>query len=385
MRLRSSTVKAWRTTAASASRHQPLPGELGPDPVADLRRLRRPAADVVERDRPDQPRVLAADEEERQRPALLARAPGPVDPVAEGPAGEMVGRPARLPFAQEALAPPAQHRPGGMVAHLRQAQRHPLGLDGGRRGAAEAEHADLRPPAASRAPRGRGRPRPARAARAPGSARAASPSPKARTRSSVTASILATISSIVGHPAPDAQHPRQPLRPRGRALEPHQHPGLELRPRPVELGHGQALRRPAQLVHGEPGQLADLLGPGAGIERDQPGVLVGAGLGEDGVAEPAPLAQLLEEPRRHAAAERGRVDLRRIGRILAHAGALEGHRHVHLLEIARLAPLAAGEARRQHRQRRPRARDARNAARPAPAAASGSTAPAAARIIRSGP
>ena len=91
--------------------HQPLAGELRADPVADLRRLRRPAADVVERDRPHQPRILAPDQEERQRPALLARPPRPVDPVAEGPAREVVRRPARLPVAQEALAAAAQHAP----------------------------------------------------------------------------------------------------------------------------------------------------------------------------------------------------------------------------------------------------------------------------------
>ena len=111
-----------------------------------------------------------------------------------------------------------------------------------------------------------------------------------------------------------------------------------------------AARRSSSAV--ELAELADLVGAGAGIEGDLAGVLEGAGLGEDRVAEPALLAQLLEQPRRHAAAERGRVDLRRIGRLVAHARAFEGHREVHLLEVALLAALAAGEAGRGHRSRR---------------------------------
>ena len=194
-------------------------------------------------------RVLAPDQEQRQRPALLARPPGPVDPVAERLAREMVGRPARLPVAQEGLAVAAQLRPGGVVAHLRQPQGQPLRLDRGQRGAAEAQHA--RPQAASRpasaARSGASLDRPEQRQRRVGRAPRAPRRRRAAARG-VTASILATISSIVGHPAPDRQHPRQPLGPRRRALQPHQHPGLELRPRPVELGRRQAVRGAAQLV-----------------------------------------------------------------------------------------------------------------------------------------
>ena len=62
---------------------------------------------------------------------------------------------------------------------------------------------------------------------------------------------------------------------------------------------------------------------------------------KDRVAEPALLAQLLEQPRRHAAAERGRTDLRRIGVGVAIAGAPKAS--ATWVCSSGLAPLAAGE------------------------------------------
>ena len=147
--------------------HQPLARELLADPVADLARLRRSAADIVEGDRAEQPRVHAPNQEERQRPPLVARPPSPVDAVAERLARQVVGRPGRLPRPQEGLAVPPELRPGDVVAHLRQTQTQPGGLDRGVDAAAEAQHVAIRPPAASPARPGRARRRPARASPAP--------------------------------------------------------------------------------------------------------------------------------------------------------------------------------------------------------------------------
>ena len=221
--------------------HVALARELLPDPVADLRRLRRPAADVVERDRPHQPAVVAADQEQRQRPPLVARPPRPVDPAAERLAREVVRGPARLPVAQERLAVAAQLRPRRMVAPSPAAAAASAASRSraARRGGTSASQAARRPASDARSGASATGPSSATA----GSARRARPSAKARSRSECHCVDLGDRLVDVRHPVPDREHARQPLGPRRRALEPHQQPGLQLRPRPLQLGRRSARRR----------------------------------------------------------------------------------------------------------------------------------------------
>src|SRR5690606_28724562 len=61
----------------------------------------------------------------------------------------------------------------------------------------------------------------------------------------------------------------------------------------------------------------------------------------DRIAEAPLLADLLEEARGHAAAERGRIDLRGVEVGVPHARGLEPEREMDLFEVLHLAPLAA--------------------------------------------
>jgi hypothetical protein len=123
--------------------HVALAREGFADPVAERARLRRAAADVVERDRPQKRLVRAPDEEHRHRGALRDRPLRPVDAVREGLAREVVGGPGRLPRDEEARARLAQGGPGAVVAMGRRAQGHPFGLDRDRPAAEKHQAASL--------------------------------------------------------------------------------------------------------------------------------------------------------------------------------------------------------------------------------------------------
>ena len=327
----------------------------------------------------------APDQEQRQRPVFVARPPRPVDPVAEGSrdrwSGDQLGSqglrklsPCCRSCAQATWSPISGSRRFSRAVSiggdaLRRKPQHV------RAQAASRLASSAWPGAACTGPR---------RARA-GWARPASPSAKVRRSSEVTASIRAMVSSIVGNPAPDAQHPREPLGARRGALQPHQQAGLELRPRSLDLGGREAVDRAAQFVHREFGELADLVRAGAGVEGDEAGVLVGAGLGEDRVAEAAPLAQLLEQPRRHArrrarSRRSARHRRRRRGRPAPRRRAPGAPARGRGTRAARRrAKRAAATPSRGRRPRCPNSRSTSARMR------SGSTAPAAAMIIRSGP
>src|SRR6185437_13915695 len=90
------------------------------------------------------------------------------------------------------------------------------------------------------------------------------------------------------------------------ALERHQYAGLELRPRPLQLRRIEPVPDAADLLAHRRDQLDDLFRPGAGIDAEDAAVTVAVREGIDRVDEAALLADLLEQARRHAAAERGR-------------------------------------------------------------------------------
>ena len=65
---------------SNGCRSEPFACESFAHPVTDGRRLRRAAADIVQRDRAQQ-LAIAADQEQRQRGAVAAGALRPIDPV----------------------------------------------------------------------------------------------------------------------------------------------------------------------------------------------------------------------------------------------------------------------------------------------------------------
>src|SRR6185437_14093226 len=90
------------------------------------------------------------------------------------------------------------------------------------------------------------------------------------------------------------------------ALERHQYAGLELGPRPLQLGRIEPVADAADLLAHRRDELHDLLRPGAGIDAEDAAVAIAVRERVDRVDEAALLADLLEEARRHAAAERRR-------------------------------------------------------------------------------
>ena len=144
------------------------------------------------------------------------------------------------------------------------------------------------------------RARPGSAAPRPGAAPRARPQPRRPRR------YAATSSCRIERPAEDQHVPRLLLAARGRAFERHQQPGLELGPRALQLARREPLAEPPHLVAQRRHQLGRFLLAGAGIDAEHAAVAIGVGEGIDRIDEAALLADLLEQARRHAAAERGR-------------------------------------------------------------------------------
>ena len=200
-------------------------------------------------------------EEQRQRPALLARAPAPSRPGC--------GRPCGVKWSADQLGSQSRRKASPCAAQLRPGRRgrpSPAGAGsaaavsiagGAARRKLSTPQAASRPArlARDRAPRA-----PARAAPAPGRRASTSPSPKARSRSGVTASILASVSSMLGHPVPDrsASAPAARPAPTGSRAPSAAPAFICARARSISAG-GQALGGAAQLVHG---QLARARGSG---------------------------------------------------------------------------------------------------------------------------
>ena len=135
------------------------------------------------------------------------------------------------------------------------------------------------------------------------------------------------------------------------AFQRHQQAGLHLRLGARQLAGGQPVGEPHRLVAQDRHQLGRLFLAGAGIDAEQPAVAVAVREGMDRVDEAALLAHFLEQPGRHAAAERGRQHRGGviIGVVERNAGKPE--HEVQLLEVAVLAVVAAGIARRLGRDR----------------------------------
>src|SRR5579883_754137 len=134
---------------------------------------------------------------------------------------------------------------------------------------------------------------------------------------------------------------RQLLAARRGALQRHEDAGLELRPRALQLGGAEPVAdAPDLIAHGRH-QLGDLLGPGAGIDAEEAGVAIAMREGIDGIDEATLLADLLKEPRGHAAAQRRRQHRGGVvvGILVGEAG--KAQHDMHLLEVALLAPVAA--------------------------------------------
>ena len=92
-------------------------------------------------------------------------------------------------------------------------------------------------------------------------------------------------------------------------------------------------------------QLRDLVFAGAGIDAEDAAVAVRMREGVDRIDEAALLADLLEEPRGHAAAQRGREHVRRPVVGSACGTPREAEDEMHLFEVAVLAdspPAVAG-------------------------------------------
>ncbi len=164
--------------------------------------------------------------------------------------------------------------------------------------------------------------RPARRARRPGGSPACAPAPRGRGPAS-TASIRAIVSSSgITLPQIDSSAAMRSARADGLS-SPMTSPALVWARARAISASSKSRGGAGQLVGGQVDQLADLVAAGAGIDRHHAGLGPGRALREDGVAEAALLARLLEQPRGHAAAERHRRDLRRVVVVVAIAGRLE--------------------------------------------------------------
>ncbi len=131
------------------------------------------------------------------------------------------------------------------------------------------------------------------------------------------------------------------------ALERHHQARLELGAGAHQLLLARLLDQLQELVAHDGHQLGDLLLAGAGVDAEQAGIGVARGEGEDRVGEAALLAYLLEQSRRHAAAEHGREDLKRVEVVIEIRERRQPEQQMGLLEVAFLAPIAPLVAGRQ--------------------------------------
>ena len=174
--------------------------------------------------------------------------------------------------------------------------------------------------------------------------------PKLRTASTSTASSLAVISaSGITRPKASSCPAICSARAAGRS-SPISRPDLQLR---LGAGHFLGTGRLGDRRHfaGDNGrQLGGLGLAGAGIDADHAAIGEGMREGVDRIAQPALLTHFLEQPRGHAAAQRGRIDL---GRIDVRIGAGDPGKSVgdmHLFVIFSEPQIAAAIARRLRRR-----------------------------------
>ena len=147
----------------------------------------------------------------------------------------------------------------------------------------------------------------------------------------------------------DDHLPGELLGARARAFERHQQSGLHLRLGAGDLGFVDGVGGGRDFVDHDAHQFGRIDRVGAGIEAEHPGIHIGRVERVDRVAQAAQLADLLEQARRHAAAEHIGEHLQAENRRIALRHAFEGERDVDLFEIALLDEGAARESRRPGR------------------------------------
>ena len=130
------------------------------------------------------------------------------------------------------------------------------------------------------------------------------------------------------------------------ALHRHQKAGAGLGPDPVDLALGQGVDRVGDDLLDQLGGRGRFAPGGRGVDVEQPAVGVGMELRIDGISEPALLADLLEQARRHSAADDVAEHARReiIGIELGRTG--EAQSEMGLVRGGPADPRAAGESRR---------------------------------------
>src|SRR4051812_1421308 len=94
------------------------------------------------------------------------------------------------------------------------------------------------------------------------------------------------------------------IRPALRRLEAHQQAGLDLRPRPVELGFAQRCRGLGKHLAGKSDGFGGTIALGRTADPDHSDIVEGMAPGIDRISEAALFTQLLKQPRRSPAAER---------------------------------------------------------------------------------
>src|SRR6516162_11420569 len=139
---------------------------------------------------------------------------------------------------------------------------------------------------------------------------------------------------------------RQLLAARRRALERHQQTRLHLRLSSIELDGGQSVPQLHRFLAQRRYQFGRLALAGPGIDAEQPAVSIAVSKGVDRIYQPPLLTNLLEQARRHAAAERSRQHRGSVivGVTDHHAGKADDE--VQLFEIPLLAMITASVARR---------------------------------------
>ena len=126
-----------------------------------------------------------------------------------------------------------------------------------------------------------------------------------------------------------------------RALGRHDEAGAILRARPVELVLEDVLAGLLQFRHDDRHQLGNVALPGRRVHAENAGVGKAPMERVDRVAEAAFLAHLLEQPRRHAAAEDHRQHLRGVEVAHVIGAALEAEDDLRVHQVAVLAEIAA--------------------------------------------
>ena len=240
------------------------------------------------------------------------------EPAAEGGAGQRVGRPARLPRREEGARRAAQLGPCAPVAPLRRAQhgRSPGQRKGGGDGPEEArktqESSGTTSPRRSVAAQALGHSSAissARPGRAPsGSAdaeepwRPRTPQPRRPRRYAAISSCSRAAGRTPACASPAARSARSCL------PSDISSPALSCARARCSSSAVSPSRSRRISSHSAGISSAGLVLAGAGIDAEHAAVAIGVGEGIDRIDEAALLADLLEEARGHAAAERGRHD-----------------------------------------------------------------------------